>query len=366
VGLCAIAGRIAAGSAVDDEVHNLPGVDFAINYRQYYGYLEATDGRFLHYWFFESQRNATDDPLVLWFNGCTSLVGALTEQGPLLVKPDGTGLYANEGAWNREANLLFIEGPAGVGFSYKKDGNYTTDDDESVANTYAALQVFYRRFPAVADSDLYVAGESYASLTVPLLSSVIAGHIRANRTDIKLRAFALGNGWWDWDAPYDAQIPYAYYHGLIDSALWAELLANCCAPGGGADRCDFKGEASRNAKCKAPVKRATDLINTPRLNTYNIYADCHNVTDPSHPVCFDERPLESWINQPDVRRALHIPDQVHRWHAFQTFKVTDPTYVTMRPQYRDLLRWTAPDGRPFKVLHYAGDVDIMAPFLGIQ
>lgn len=33
-----------------DEVESLPGLKFPLNYRHYSGYLNATNGKFLHYW----------------------------------------------------------------------------------------------------------------------------------------------------------------------------------------------------------------------------------------------------------------------------------------------------------------------------
>ena len=53
-----------------DLVTALPGLNFKTNFKHYSGYLEAGNGQFLHYWFFESQTaHPEKDPVVLWLNG---------------------------------------------------------------------------------------------------------------------------------------------------------------------------------------------------------------------------------------------------------------------------------------------------------
>lgn len=54
--------------------------------------------------------------------GCSSLDGYLYEQGPFHVnETDHTRLYYNEYTWAKEVNIVFLESPVGVGFSYSTD-----------------------------------------------------------------------------------------------------------------------------------------------------------------------------------------------------------------------------------------------------
>ncbi|MGH0129439.1 UNVERIFIED_CONTAM: hypothetical protein FKN15_002202 [Acipenser sinensis] len=87
--------------------------------------------------FVTSQRDPGSDPLVLWLKegpGCSSLDGFLFENGPFHVNDDGATLYLNEFSWNKVANVLYLESPAGVGYSYSDDKNYQTNDDEVKPN----------------------------------------------------------------------------------------------------------------------------------------------------------------------------------------------------------------------------------------
>ncbi|KAG2461772.1 PPGB protein, partial [Polypterus senegalus] len=107
------------GAPESDEIKYLPGLEKQPSFRQYSGYLNVMEDKHLHYWFVESQTNPSSSPVVLWLNGgpgCSSLDGLLTEHGPFLI-----------------ANVLYLESPAGVGFSYSDDKNYKTNDTEGIA-----------------------------------------------------------------------------------------------------------------------------------------------------------------------------------------------------------------------------------------
>jgi carboxypeptidase C (cathepsin A) len=88
----------------------------------YSGFLNVRPtAKQLHYVFIESLSNPKTDPIVIWFNGgpgCSSLLGLFQENGPFVIDDGETIIKPNPFPWNREANLLYIESPAGVGFSY--------------------------------------------------------------------------------------------------------------------------------------------------------------------------------------------------------------------------------------------------------
>lgn len=55
------------------------------------------------------------------------MIGALSENGPCFVSNDSQTTYLNPWSWNNEANLLFIDQPTQVGYSYDVLTNVTVD-----------------------------------------------------------------------------------------------------------------------------------------------------------------------------------------------------------------------------------------------
>ena len=84
----------------------------------YSGYLETNEtGNELFYVYMPSQNGTEEEnkePLLLWLNGgpgCSSLIGMLTEIGPVVTKLYSKEWFKNEYAWNKNLNLLFIQTP---------------------------------------------------------------------------------------------------------------------------------------------------------------------------------------------------------------------------------------------------------------
>ena len=119
-------------SANDDLVTSLPGLSPNPPFAHYSGYLPVGSKQ-MHYWFAESQGSPTNDPLVLWLNGgpgCSSMEGMLYENGPFQILEDGKTVTLNNYSWNKLANMLYLESPAGVGFSWSSNqADYNNDDD---------------------------------------------------------------------------------------------------------------------------------------------------------------------------------------------------------------------------------------------
>ena len=92
------------------------------------------------------------------------------------------------------ANVLFLESPVGVGFSYSNtSSDYETNGDKkTAADNYLFLVNWLERFPEYKTRDFYIAGESYAGHYVPQLAHTILYHNKkANKTIINLKGILV-------------------------------------------------------------------------------------------------------------------------------------------------------------------------------
>lgn len=91
------------------------------------------------------------------------------------------------------ANVIFLESPAGVGFSYSnRSSDYTTGDQKTAADTYTFLVNWLERFPEYKNRDLYMSGESYAGHYVPQLAALILKNNAVSKnTIINLKGIAV-------------------------------------------------------------------------------------------------------------------------------------------------------------------------------
>ena len=173
-------GALAIGCALAavgrDAIVSLPGWDGPLPSKMYSGYLNAGSSR-LFYWFVavEASELSSSAPLTAWFNGgpgCSSLGGFLTENGPF--STDGTRLHLREFRWSQFTNMLWFENPVGVGFSYSTTNDYNTGDEPTAADNLAALQDFFAKYPEMGKRKLFLAGESYAGIYIPVRACVRA------------------------------------------------------------------------------------------------------------------------------------------------------------------------------------------------
>ncbi|CAN8004454.1 unnamed protein product [Ixodes hexagonus] len=96
---------------------------------------------------------------------------------------------------------------------------------------------------------------------------------------IRLKGFAIGNGYLDATLLGNALVFFGYYHGLYGLSLWTRLTEGCCNGSVSQLSCDFVGDISD--KCQNAVADATYVIRDEGLNIYNLYDRCEDQANSS-------------------------------------------------------------------------------------
>ncbi|KAG0487942.1 hypothetical protein HPP92_006753 [Vanilla planifolia] len=236
-------------------------------------------------------------PLVLWLNGgpgCSSIAyGASEELGPFHIHPDGRNLYINPFSWNNVANILFLESPAGVGFSYSKTTSdlYTVGDQRTV-------QV----------QEFYIAGESYAGHYVPQLSQLVYRKNKVIQNPIiNFKGFMVGNAVTDDYNDYIGTFEYWWSHGLISDKTYSDLKVAC------------PSQSSEHPSVQCLKLQNTAAEEMGNIDPYSIYSPTCNTSTSSffhkrkghYPWmsrAYDPctvRYAQVYYNLPEVQTALH-------------------------------------------------------------
>eukprot|EP00252_Welwitschia_mirabilis_P013792 TRINITY_DN3039_c0_g1_i5.p1 TRINITY_DN3039_c0_g1~~TRINITY_DN3039_c0_g1_i5.p1 ORF type:complete len:417 (+),score=12.17 TRINITY_DN3039_c0_g1_i5:106-1356(+) len=311
-----------------DRVVKLPGQP-SVNFSHYAGYVAVDSNKALFYWFFEAPQEPSEKPLVLWLNGgpgCSSVgYGAAIELGPFLVQKNSSQLLLNQYAWNNAANLLFLESPVGVGFSYS---NRSADLDElgdtvTAEDSYKFLIKWLDRFPEYKSREFYIAGESYAGHYVPQLAELIYENNKKKRR-INLKGFMIGNAVLDDDSTTKGMIDYAWSHAIISDEDHRIIKKFCLSDTENRDpRCKSSLEDFAKAYSEIDVysiytpvclnsdsdaASALPIKATAGVHPFNLRFSKHDELWQKLPSGYDpcrEEYTESYFNRKDVQRALH-------------------------------------------------------------
>ncbi|XP_021766185.1 serine carboxypeptidase-like 25 [Chenopodium quinoa] len=360
-----------------DRIISLPGQP-KVTFQQFSGYVTVNHvaGRSLFYWLTEAVSNPLSKPLVIWLNGgpgCSSVAyGASEEIGPFKINKTSSGLYMNKFSWNLDANLLFLETPAGVGFSYSNTSSdlYDTGDRRTARDSLVFLVHWMNRFPRYKHREIYITGESYAGHYVPQLAREILSYNSISKHPLNLKGIMVGNA--VTDNYYDnlGTVTYWWSHAMISDKTFHQLV----------NTCDFHW-AKNSDECETLYSYAMDK-EFGNIDQYNIYAPPCNNSDGSAAVSthrsmklphrphhilrklsgYDpctEKYAEKYYNRPDVQKALHanttkIP---YKWTACSETlnRNWNDSEASILPVYRQLM------AAGIRIWVFSGDVDSVVP-----
>jgi len=386
------------------EVTNLPGFDGPLPSKWVVGFVPSgtKEGHklFHHYEIVYSENDPEKDPLLLWTNGGpggASMGGLMGEIGPFsltresIVQASDSGvpkLFQNPHAWNKHANLLFMNGPPPVEFSYCDPpgpggggfqcGSEAWNDTTTAKANFNFLESFFEAHPEFEENEVYIAGESYAGIYIPTLVREILNAPSSSKSKKALRGVAIGNGCVGMDVVCGDvskvtpevlfQVEFLHGHGQFSTKLYNEIQSNC------------NDQIGHYSKCSKLIKEMQRQVGS--FYPYSLYDTCWGdellrsdnrdenveflVTENknlgksrrlqgalNNYSCGQSAALKQWIEHPEVRKALHIPKEA----VFNTGdNAENIAYEPSEKNLMPFMKHLATD-TDLRVLIYNGDTD---------
>uniref|UniRef100_A0ACD6AGE3 Uncharacterized protein n=1 Tax=Avena sativa TaxID=4498 RepID=A0ACD6AGE3_AVESA len=373
----------ATPSITTKAVPRLPGFSGSLPFSLETGYVELDDGVRLFYYFIQSESDPKEDPVLLWLTGgpgCSALSGLVYEVGPFYFDfhgYTGTGLPTllyKPTSWTQVSNVIFVDAPAGTGFSYDSTPNTTVPSDTVVIQQlHIFLQTWFDEHPQFLPNPFYVAGDSYSGVIIPPLAMKIAKGIEyGDERLINLKGVIAGNPLTDAATDINSRVPYLHGMGIIPNELFEAAREGC----GGQYR------RPSNANCANSLQAIKEC--TKDLNDVHILEtrcpEYPSITIQKEPVLQDhgrKKLLESavwsicrngtyflselWTNDETVRESLGIhKETVPSWlrcdfdipYKMEISSAVDDHLALITKGYRAMI--------------YSGDHDAKIPYVGTQ
>ncbi|KAJ1532677.1 hypothetical protein HK096_006326 [Nowakowskiella sp. JEL0078] len=354
--------------------------------KQITGYLDVDSTKHFFFWFFESRSSPESDPLILWLNGgpgCSSLTGLFMELGPCRATESGSGTEYNEYSWNNNANIIFLDQPVNVGFSYSESGE-TTNTLDAAKDVYAFLQLFLLEFDKYQGLEFHVTGESYAGHYIPAIANeIINGNYELPEPNdpeypddplpedppeglvyINFKSVAIGNGLTD---PLIQYKYYSVYNVMAADTKYGPIL----------DARTISGMKAKYDTCASLINSCYNYQNsfacvpgsfycnnalispfqTTGLNIYDVRKKC----DPNNSLCYSILGgIEKFLNRAEVQAEIGVDKEYVGCNTQINMRFL-LAGDWMRP-YHQLVPGILAEG--IKILIYAGDADYICNHFG--
>ncbi|KAG1341811.1 serine carboxypeptidase-like 18 [Cocos nucifera] len=370
-------------------ITHLPGFHGTLPFYLETGYVkvdEVNDAQ-LFYYFIKSERKPDEDPLVVWLTGgpgCSAFSGLVYEIGPLKFDVAGyteglPSLVYHPYSWTKVCSIIFLDSPVGTGFSYSSvEKSYETGDTKAARQVHTFLKKWLIDHPEFLSNLLYIGGDSYSGIIVPVVAQEIAkGDQDGDELPYNLKGYLVGNPSTDEKFDNGAFVPYAHGMGLISDELYESTKKSC----GG------EYASPRNEQCANHLQSINECIEG--INTAHILEPLCPFASPKpsmvaaysrrllkedvkeFPLLKSDLALECrtsgyllsycWADNDTVREALNIHEgTVQHW---QRCNYGLPYAHDIPSSLKFHLNLTS---RGYRALVYSGDHDMAVPFVGTQ
>ena len=329
--------------------------------KSYSGYVDISEHEHIFFWFFEARNSDPHDaPLTAWISGGpgdSSMSELFTEHGPCRIHPDKKTVHYNPFSWNNYSNMLYIDQPVQVGFSYsdlvpayvdsdskkiielnngsacpedaeicgnfsKPDLSTTTNSTIAAApNLWLTLQAFMATFPQHSNNGFHFGSESYGGHYTPVYSKYREDQNDKNvpgARHIDLRSIIIGNGWFSPQLQYAAYYSFAFEPGNtndlkpLDYSTKDKIYDACYGRGKCLDQLKSCEATGANDVCNSTDDFCDENVSDPFLEETKRDKNDVRELDPSP---FPNGFYADYLQLPEVRQAIG---------AYQTYIELNP------------------------------------------
>ncbi|XP_063421347.1 probable serine carboxypeptidase CPVL [Mytilus trossulus] len=344
---------IEQGKFDEAQKASLVGALDGTSLKSYAGFITVnkTYNSNMFFWFFPSQKDPANDPVLLWLQGGpggSSLFGLFVENGPLMVDKNFK-LLEKKINWNSRYSMLYIDNPVGTGFSFTdKDMGYATNEVDVGRDLYSCLTQFFMAFYQYQKNDFYATGESYAGKYVPAISYRIHMENPTAKVKINFKGMAIGDGLSDPQTMMPQYATFMYSIGLLDEKQRAFFQSQ-----------SDKAAAYINDRKFLDAFMIFDTLLNGDITPYPSFFYNVSGTKNYYNFLLTQEPDDfnyygNYLAQPEIRKAIHVGNLTyHSGDAVEKHLLND-VMDTVKPWITTLME-------NYKVMFYNGQLDIIIP-----
>ncbi|KAJ0480804.1 putative peptidase S10, serine carboxypeptidase, alpha/Beta hydrolase [Helianthus annuus] len=362
---------LATSSNSRSIIKNLPGFHGDLPFTLETGYVEVGDdnGIQFFYYFVESQRDPLHDPLLLYLTGgpgTPALYPFMYQIGPLTIDlehstKNNVVLEINPNSWTKAANVIFLDLPTGVGFSYATTSEASRSSDSMLAlHTYEFLKKWLLDHQRFRNNPLYISGISYMGILAPVVTlEAYKGNEQGKQPQLNIQGCLIISPLTDKFGDFNSRLEFAHRLALISDDIYKSAKESCHG--------NYVDKDPNNRLCWNSLQRMDEC--TSGINPSNILEPlCEDLdTDPTCSI--DKIYLEYWANDKDVQKALNVREgTVKTWQQNNAllhydFKKNDTIYYSY-DIFSSIIYHKQLVDKKCQVLIINGDHDMNFPYVG--
>ncbi|KAF9644836.1 serine carboxypeptidase [Thelephora ganbajun] len=330
------------------------------------GYADLTSTQHMWFWFFAARNSPDTAPLTVWLNGgpgSSSMIGLFQEHGPCLINNDSSTVRLNPQSWNENSNVLYLDQPVGVGFSY---GDATTSSSlEAAQGVWNFLQTFFSdaNFSKYKDRNFALWTESYGGHYGPTMASyfldqnaaIAAGTLSG--IPINLKALGIGNGLTDPITQYPGYISYAKtnpYHPLVSDSTISSVSNSYFSSGGCRDQILQCASSGTNSDCSQAQSTCNNQVLSPLSGPWDVYY-VPSRSPSGYPADFTD-----WLNSQTSSIGADVTWSASSSTIYNNFFSTGDWMRSTRPYLEKVIN------AGVRTAIYDGDADYICNYQGVE